>query len=83
MTDEPLDIVPIPALVAILHAQEREKGEPLIEAEVLQIRDTAACMALPRDVHQQMIEKRGYYDIDPENVWEEWQEAREELKKLD
>ena len=83
MTYEPLDIVPIPALIAILHAQEREKGEPLTEAEVLHARDMAECIVLPREVHLQLIEKRGYYDIDPENVWEEWQEARKELRDPD
>jgi len=83
MTDQPLDIVPIPALVAVLHAKEREKGEPLTEAEVLEIRDKAVCMAVPRDVHLQMIEKRGYYDLNPENVWIDWQEARKDLRDLD
>ncbi|EAQ28781.1 hypothetical protein NAP1_14318 [Erythrobacter sp. NAP1] len=83
MTDQLLDIVPMPALVAVLHAKEREKGEPLTEAEVLHIRDTAPCIALPRDMHLQMIEKRGYIDIDPENVWLAWQEARGELRDLD
>ena len=37
---------PIPALVAILLNKEREKGSPLTEDEVLEIRDNAVCMML-------------------------------------
>jgi len=34
---------------------------------------------MPIDVAAAVEEKRGYKDIDADNVWEEWQKAREEL----
>lgn len=77
--DGPLVPTPIPALVAILLNKEREKGSPLTESEVLEIRDNAVCMMLPLSKKQEMEEARGYPDIDPEFAWEHWQEARVQL----
>ena len=69
----------IPSLVATLLRAEQEKGTPLSEAEVLQIRDQSPCVAIsPEDVPT-MIEERGYEDIDPYYCWEQWQEARTAL----
>lgn len=69
------DLVPefIPALIVVLTHAEQQKGAPLTEAEVLEIRDNATCMMSPRSMAQAMAEKRGYADLDPENVWAEWQ----------
>jgi len=75
---EELVPVPIPALIAILLNQEQEKGSPLTEQEVLEIRDNAACIMMPISSIKSMEESRGYADINPEYVWEQWQEAREE-----
>jgi hypothetical protein len=72
-------IVPVPALVAVLLNKENEKGSALTETEVLEIRDNAVSIAMPVDVKEQIDESRGYTDIDPENVWEEWLVARLEL----
>lgn len=82
MTDpaEKLFIVPVPALVATLLAAERGKGAPLTEEEVLQIRDRAPSIAMPAHAYRAVINARGYDDIDPENVWEEWQLARKSLE---
>lgn len=77
--DESLLIVPVPALVAVLLAMERAKGEPLTQAEVEQARDNAESIVMPAYAAQKVAEARGYRDIDPENVWAEWQEARAEL----
>lgn len=79
MTDEDLVIVPIPPLVTVLLSQERAKGSPLTEAEVLQIRDGVICMTMRVSAARKLAEERGYDDIDPENVWEEWQAVRESL----
>ncbi|RIV83882.1 hypothetical protein [Aurantiacibacter zhengii] len=76
MDEEPLDIIPVPALVAVLLHAEREKGAPLEEAEVLHIRDNAECIAAPRSAHIAMVQERGYDDLDPENIWEEWRAFR-------
>lgn len=66
----------IPALVLILHDSERKKGSPLTETEVLDVRDKGVCMMLRMDHAITLDEKRGYNDIDPTRVWEQWQEAR-------
>ena len=42
-SEEELIPVPVPALVAVLLNKESEKGSPLTEQEVLEIRDNAAC----------------------------------------
>jgi hypothetical protein len=73
---EYLIIYPMPSLVATLINREKAKGSPLTEAEVIQIRDACPSVAVPVDVAQAIDEKRGYKDIDPENCWAEWQEAR-------
>jgi hypothetical protein len=78
-----LDIVHVPALVAVLLNKKREKGTPLTEQEVVEIRDTSEAIAMTREQHLEVIEGRGYLDIDPENAWEAWQEARKEFEELD
>ncbi len=76
---EELIIYPVPSLVATLLSRERAKGTPLTEQEVIEIRDACPSIALrPEDVRK-VEERRGYKDIDPENCWEEWQEARKDL----
>lgn len=78
MSDD-LILTPVPALVAVLLAKEKEKGESLTRDEVEKIRDQAACIAMHRDAREKVDESRGYRDIDPERVWEEWQKVRREL----
>lgn len=79
MSDDRLVIMPMPALVAVLLHKEREKGAPLTEAEVLAVRDAAECTMTPHDVVTKIAEARGYDDIDPERVWEEWSAIRTSL----
>ncbi len=74
--DAELVITPIPALIDLLSIKEREKGSPLTEAEVLEIRDTAVCIALSRARRIAMDEARGYADLDPGSIWEQWQAVR-------
>ena len=77
--DEPLVVVFVPALVAVLQHEETNKGEPLTEEEVMAIRDNAVCITVRHSQARAMESKRGYPDIDPDNVWEEWQAVRSEL----
>ena len=77
---EELVIFPMPSLVAVLLAREDAKGAPLTEAEVIEIRDGAECVAVPVSVIPALVEGRGYDDIDPERVWEEWQAIRKTLR---
>ena len=74
--DTVLDFVP--PLITLLVAAERAKGSPLTEPEVIEIRDTAACMAVPASIARAMADSRGYDDLDPDRVWEQWQERRGE-----
>jgi hypothetical protein len=76
---EELVIYPVPSLIATLLNRERAKGSPLTEAEVLKIRDNCPSVAVPIDVAQQIDADRGYKDIDPEQCWEQWLEARKDL----
>lgn len=75
---DPLVPVPIPALGVLLLNLEKQKGVPLTEAEVVGARGKAVCMMLPLSAKREMDEKRGYRDIDPENVWNEWQAFKAE-----
>ena len=79
MAESQLIPVFIPALVVLLHNLEREKGSPLTEQEVFDIRDKGVCMMMRVEDAIALDEKRGYNDIDPERVWEQWQEARTQL----
>ncbi|RBP45796.1 hypothetical protein DES53_102178 [Roseimicrobium gellanilyticum] len=76
---EELIIYPVPSLVATLLNRGRAKGSPLTEQEVIQIHDVCPSIALRPDQVRQIEDQRGYKDIDPENCWEEWQEARKDL----
>jgi hypothetical protein len=73
---EPLFYFFIPSLIARLKHAEREKGSPLTEAEVLAIRDAATCIVLSLPMALAAEEKRGYPDLQPSLVWEQWQEFR-------
>ena len=61
-------------------ALEQDKGAPLTEAEVLEARDNAACIAMHRFAYEAVTEERGYRDIDPEFVWQEWLSVRKTLR---
>jgi hypothetical protein len=76
---DPVCLVIIPALVAILLNAERQKGSPLTEAEVIAFRDDAECIAMPASVAAEVEAKRGYPDILAEAAWVEWQRVRIEL----
>ncbi|WP_052573904.1 hypothetical protein [Haloferula sp. BvORR071] len=68
-----------PSLASVLHLREREKGSPLTEEEVLEIRDNSEAVVITADEAHERETARGFQDIDPERVWEEWQEVRLKL----
>jgi hypothetical protein len=76
MTADPLCLVFVPALAAVLRAAEDKKGAPLTEAEVCEIRDAATCIALPFSTALAMEEERGYPDLIAQDCWNEWQRLR-------
>ena len=79
MDKDPLVIMPMPALIALLLNGEQAKGAPLTEAEVLKIRDGCQCTMVPCDIVAQIVEARGYEDIRPEHAWEDWMAIRPSL----
>jgi hypothetical protein len=71
-----LQLVFMPTLHAILAALEMKNGKPLTKKQVEAARDQGACIAMePRDA-QKLERERGYADLDPELVWEQWQLVR-------
>ncbi|WP_212023913.1 hypothetical protein [Citrobacter portucalensis] len=68
-----MKIVFIPALIAVLIDKEQDMGRELTRDEVESIRDDATAIRLPTESAEDIIRERGYRDIDPENVWREWQ----------
>jgi len=77
--EERLMIMPIPSIIAVLLNREQEKGAPLTEAEVLAIRDSCECTAVPYAIVPQIVEARGYEDIRAEHAWEDWNAIRPTL----
>jgi hypothetical protein len=77
--NDELVITCVPSLVAVLLRREMEKGSPLTEPEVVQMRDGCEAIAMPRDVVAKVAAARGYEEIDPERCWEEWQRVRAQL----
>ena len=68
-----MKIVFIPALIVVLIDKEQDMGRELTRDEVESIRDDATTIRLPTEAAEDIIRERGYRDIDPENVWREWQ----------
>lgn len=66
-------IVFMPALRLVLTKLEANAGRPLTEAEVVSARDAGVCMAMDHRDAQKLERSRGYADLDPELVWEQWQ----------
>ncbi|MEZ7215407.1 hypothetical protein ACBC55_13705 [Klebsiella spallanzanii] len=60
-------------LIVILIDKEQDMGRELTRDEVESIRDGATAIRLPAKAAEDIIRERGYRDIDPENVWREWQ----------
>jgi hypothetical protein len=66
----------IPALRDLLAGLEARESKPLTREQVETIRDEGACLTMePRDA-QRLERSRGYADLDPELVWEQWQLVR-------
>jgi len=66
----------VPALHAVLLAMEAQSGAPLTREQVESLRDRATCIAMTALDAQQLERSRGYADLNPEHVWEQWQLVR-------
>ena len=76
-SQDPLVPIFVPALVVLLKNREEEKGAPLTEDEVSEVRDRATVVVVKRSRADEMTKSRGFPDIDPLNCWEEWQVVRD------
>ena len=65
----------MPPLAFILEHAERQKGEPLTEAEVNSVRDRAPAIQMNRADFAQWAASRPR-DIDPDDAWSQWQARR-------
>jgi hypothetical protein len=79
MSDDRLIPAFIPSLASVLLAKDHAKQSPLTIEEVIRIRDESGCIMLREADLRKLEESRGYRDINPENVWEEWQQLRREM----
>jgi hypothetical protein len=77
--ESPLVPMALPALLVLLLAVEKEKGRELRKEDVLAVRDQAVFAMVPARVKAGVEASRGYVDIDPDHVWMEWQERRQEF----
>ncbi|MDZ7615790.1 MAG: hypothetical protein U1E05_02230 [Patescibacteria group bacterium] len=68
----------------LLAGAERQKGQPLTREEVLEIRDKAALVMMSPEqsqkYHGTLDAQAPVHWMDPDRIWEEWQEIRGELK---
>lgn len=76
MSNDPLVIVPVPSLIAVLLNAEEKKGKDLTQDEVNEITEHCTCMTMPFSVAYEMELKRGYRDIRPEYAWQDWLEYK-------
>ena len=84
MSDEPTVKVYLNPLMTLLAGKERQKGSPLTEAEVLAVRDSAVFVQMTKAQAQKFCESLDsqvpVYRMDPDRIWEEWQEIRDKVE---
>lgn len=69
----------LPRLAQVLAIFERDKGSPLSESEVLEIRDKAACIMMEQADAEILWEKDPFRDVDPNDCWADWHRVRAEV----
>ena len=81
---EPIVKVYLNPLHMTLGAAERQKGTPLTEIEVLEVRDKTVAIEMPASTaklfYASLDAQVDVHRMDPENLWQEWQEIREHLE---
>lgn len=66
----------VPALRVMLLAREKKLGRAMTQAEVEEFRDRCPCVMVSQEHAQTLERARGYADLDPDLVWEQWQAVR-------
>lgn len=79
MAEEDLIPVFMPSLAEILALAEKKKGARLTETEVTRLRDGSPCIMMARSRAEQLAEKRGFQDVEPENCWADWHRLRVQM----
>lgn len=76
-------LVPVfmPTLGAILSALEDKLGTLLTKEQVEKVRDEGVCIAMEPRNARELDRERGYADLDPELVWEQWEVVRESSRQ--
>jgi hypothetical protein len=71
-------------LIMLLAGAEKQKGRPLTREEVVAIRDSAVhVMMSPEQAttfYESLDSEVSVHRMDPDRVWEEWQEIRDKLE---
>ncbi len=62
----------VPALSVLLTAAEQEVGGPLSRSRVEEIAGSGVCMTMKHEEARALTRARGYSDLDPDLVWEQW-----------
>jgi hypothetical protein len=75
LTDDSM-VVPVPALRVVLQFLEQRKGSALTHDEVLQAVETAPAITMTREDAAQFAQRPGGGDLNPDNIWSEWQAFR-------
>jgi hypothetical protein len=76
LRDDSLVVVPMPALSIWLLHIENQKGSPLTEEEVLAAVERAPAITMTAEDAAQFAQRMDGPDLDPDNVWAEWQAFR-------
>jgi hypothetical protein len=76
LTDNSMVVVPIPPLTFVLPHLEMEKGSALTECEVLAAVEAAPAMTMTVEDAALFAQRPGGADLDPDNIWSEWQTFR-------
>jgi len=76
LTDDAMVVVPIPALSFCLLHMENKKGRALTEEEVLAAVEMAPAITMTAEDAVQFAKRPGGADLDPDNIWAEWQAFR-------
>ncbi|MEU8821022.1 hypothetical protein [Actinoplanes sp. NPDC048796] len=66
----------IPPLAAVLTAAEEKAGRPLSRGEVERFTAEGACVMMSHADAKGLERRRGYADLEPELVWEQWRAVR-------
>lgn len=71
-------------LIMLLAGAEKSKGGPLTRDEVLEIRDSAVHVMMAPEQAQKFYASLDsqvpVHRVNPDRVWEEWQEIRDEVR---